>query len=108
MHWNPLAKIKPIQSKPYKEFIASIPCMCCGEKAEPHHENLGMATTGGKCSDLQCVPLCRFDHTDGPFSRHRHTEGWESFYDMHNIDIKAKIIEYTNYFFASGGKLFRQ
>lgn len=107
MHWNPVAKMKPIRSKAYREFIRSIPCMICGGRSTPHHENFGESTMGGKKSDLCCLPICEHHHTLSTTSRHQHPLGWEAFYEKHNIDPKLKVIEYTNYFFAAGGKLNR-
>lgn len=105
MIYNPFAKPQIVKSKEYRQFIRSIPCLISDRKATNHHENFGQGTTGGKCSDLWCLPLSSEWHTDNTYSRHRHPGGWEAFWKDHNINPWLKCIEFINYFFSNGGKL---
>jgi len=60
---------KPIRSEMYLDFIRDKECCLASNfdkrshsKTEPHHVEGG--GTGGKCSDLLTVPLCRECHTE--------------------------------------------
>lgn len=105
MIYNPFAKIIPVRSKRYREFIASVPCLVTGLKAEPHHESIGINGTGIKVSDLQCLPLCRDFHTIDPRSRHRHPGGAIVFWMEHNINPAQEMLRLINYFLSNGGKV---
>jgi hypothetical protein len=105
IEYNPFAKVKPIRTKQYREFITTIPCLACSTpNTDPHHEPLGSSTTGGKPSDLQCLPLCRSCHTIDTFSRHKHPKGWKYFYWAINVDPMLEMIKLINFYLAHGGK----
>lgn len=68
--------VKPIRSKAYLQFVASLPCVCCG--AEPagdaHHViDVGFGGMGTKASDLFTIPMCRGHHTE----LHKNIGEWE-------------------------------
>lgn len=59
-----------LKSKKYRDFVVSLPCICCSVPPEvigidPHHINVkGLGKgTGSKISDIFCIPLCRRCHT---------------------------------------------
>lgn len=105
MTYNPYQKIKPIRSKRYREFIASVPCLVTGQKAEPHHETFYGNGRGVKVSDLWSLPLSREWHTINPMSRHKHPGGARAFWEMINVDPMLECLKLINTFFSLGGKL---
>ena len=54
-------KVKPLRSKKYRLFVASLPCCVCNSRygVVPHHAGTGGMST--KIGDDYCVPLC-FQH----------------------------------------------
>lgn len=58
---------KPIRSKAYLQYVASLPCVVCGcEPASEAHHVIDAGMGGGmgtKASDLFVFPLCRIHHT---------------------------------------------
>lgn len=57
--------------------IRSLPCLCCphGKQTSPtrahHPKGLFPRTMGRRVSDLLCLPLCDWHHTEGPGALHR-------------------------------------
>lgn len=57
--------------------IRGLPCLCCphGRQTSPtrahHPKGLFPRTMGRRISDLLCLPLCDWHHTDGPQALHR-------------------------------------
>lgn len=103
--YNPYQKIKPIRSKRYREYIASVPCLMNGKKADPHHEPFGFNGRSVKVSDLWCLPLSKEWHTINRFSRHKHPGGGKVFWEMVNVDPMLECLKLINRFFSIGGKL---
>ena len=60
--------VKPIRSKPYLQYVASLPCVVCGcEPAGNAHHVIDAGMGGGmgtKASDLFTFPLCRSHHDE--------------------------------------------
>jgi hypothetical protein len=59
--------VKPIRSKPYLNYVGSLPCVVCGcEPAGEAHHVIDSGIGGGmgtKASDIFVFPLCRIHHT---------------------------------------------
>ena len=60
------AKLKPpkYKDKKYLDYIRSLPCPFCQQRAEPHHvrRHCWGAGTGTKPHDFVAVPRCRIHH----------------------------------------------
>lgn len=54
--------MKPWRSSKYRSFIASLPCLICGHKAEAAH--IGPHALSQKAPDDRCVPLCSKHHAE--------------------------------------------
>jgi len=57
---------KSVRSKPYLNYVASLPCVVCQQEpaGDPHHlkgDGFGGTT---KASDLLSMPLCRVHHDE--------------------------------------------
>lgn len=76
--YAPLMLSQPKQvverSEEYKAWIRSLPCIRCQRQpSEAHHQPAeGHSSTGKKCSDYRCVPLCA-EHHEQYHSSGRHT-----------------------------------
>lgn len=69
--------------RPYKAFIASLPCVVCGAwPVEVAH--IGLRGLMQKCSDRETIPLCLKHHAHGQPESH-HTLG-RYFWAHHGID----------------------
>lgn len=66
-------KTKPMRSEPYRRWVASLPCACCGISGFSQCAHANGGGMGTKDSDLRTFPLCctrpgdmgchmRFDH----------------------------------------------
>jgi len=53
-----------MKSKTYLQFVASLPCIHCGDpESQVHHIiGIGMGMMGGKASDIHTMPLCQECH----------------------------------------------
>ncbi len=73
-----LKKNKPWQSKKYREWIKTLPCVATGAPADdPHHiTGTGQSGTGTKPGDNYCIPLTREMHT----LLHCDPKKWEKIY----------------------------
>lgn len=60
-------KQRRFESEEYKDFIRKLPCCVCDgrRKIDPHH----LKSQGAGGSDLTCIPLCRYHHTEVHLSR---------------------------------------
>ena len=67
------------RSEEYKAWIRTLPCIRCNRPtSEAHHQNAaGQSTTGSKCSDYRCVPLCVEHHAE--YHRIGRTTFWGTF-----------------------------
>ena len=77
-------------NRSYLLFIRSLPCLICGDIAEPHHMRRMIPTelkggTGLKPYDTMCIPLCREHHNDIE-------EGYEKFEHDYKIDLRERLI----------------
>lgn len=62
-----------MKSKPYLDYVRTLPCCHTGQPAEPHHIiGVGMGKMGGKASDIHTMPLCRETHV----AVHSDPNGW--------------------------------
>lgn len=67
----------PARSLDWLARIRGLPCLCCGHGRQTtptrahHPKGLFPRTTGKRISDLLCLPLCDWHHTDGPQALHR-------------------------------------
>jgi hypothetical protein len=82
-------KVLPWRSEPYKAWVKTMPCLCCGMPADdPHHEQLpghgGMGTTPG---DDRVVPLCRRHHDE----RQTYKDGGAAFWLKYGKDVEYYI-----------------
>lgn len=60
----------------YMGAVKRLPCVVCGGgPCDAHHVYHGRYS-GRKTSDLDVIPLCKWDHQDGPESIHRDKAGW--------------------------------
>lgn len=74
----------PARNSVWLAHIRNLPCLCCphGRQQHPtrahHPKGLFPRTMGKRVSDLLCLQLCDWHHTDGPGALH-HTgdeRGW--------------------------------
>jgi hypothetical protein len=67
----------PQRNGAWLDRIRSLPCLCCGHGRQQHptraHHPKGLfpRTMGVRISDLLCLPLCDYHHTDAPGALHR-------------------------------------
>ncbi len=59
-----LEKVKPVRSKQYLQWVASLPCSICDNPQTVAHHliGVGQGCMGGKSSDLMTMPLCVKHH----------------------------------------------
>lgn len=71
----------PTRSRPYLDYIRSLPCTVCNRRngIEAHH--VGSAAMAQKCADTETIPLCWAHH------RECHRVGKKAFVTLHNLDI---------------------
>lgn len=72
-------------------FIKMQPCMCCGRKYGTEAAHCGDRAFGQKCSDLETLPLCKDDHTEG---KHSHHKDAKHFWEFWGIDRDAMFKKY--------------
>lgn len=79
--------------------IRRFPCLCCYQGRQttptrPHHpKGLFPRTLGKRVSDLLCLPLCDWHHTDGPNALHR--DGDEArWWRTHGVEPYGSILSY--------------
>ena len=75
--------VKPIRSKAYLNYVASLPCVVCGHEpaGEAHHMiDVGFGGMGTKESDLFTFPLSRKEyillHEDVKLWEEKHGSQW--------------------------------
>ncbi|MDE2019552.1 MAG: hypothetical protein KGJ13_04355 [Patescibacteria group bacterium] len=68
-----------VRSKAYLEFIASFPCLKCGNRDSQCHHATSRKWSSG--SDLKCVPLCAVCHA-GVSSREDFTDAIQAYQAM--------------------------
>ena len=74
----------PARSQAHLALVRSMPCLCCphGAQRSPtrahHPKGLFPRTMGKRITDLLCLPLCDWHHTEGPDALHRTGDelGW--------------------------------
>lgn len=79
-------------SKPYKAWIASLPCVVCGTRKDVEVAHVGARGMSQKCSDFETLPLCVAHHREGPEAHH--VLG-KKFWDHHQLD-RDKLIQEHN------------
>lgn len=81
------------RSEEYKAWIRSLPCIRCQRQpSEAHHQPaVGHSSTGSKCSDFRCVPLCWEHH------QLYHSSGRHTFWG--NADIEDVVVRLNIRFF---------
>ena len=80
------------ETKKYKEFIKSHPCVVCGQyPVDPDHlEAIGM---GGNrkiptLKDFSCIPLCRMHHSE------RHSTTLKDYEKKYKINLWKEAFRY--------------
>jgi hypothetical protein len=82
-----------IRSKKHLGFVASLPCVLCGEKSIAAHIRIGGGGGMGlKPHDSHTVPLCHLHHSK------QHNEGERTFWG----DVQ-KAINLANHIYANTG-----
>jgi len=81
------------RSEDYLDFIRSKPCLICGRKAVPAHQNLKMGGMAKKGHDSCALPLCDECHTTGGKNGEPEHKGQKTFWESHNIDPMREIIK---------------
>jgi hypothetical protein len=74
----------------WKDRVAALGCMVCGQPATLHHPRMGQGK-GQRASDWLVVPLCR-EHHQGAYG----IESPRSFYlhyKLDEVDLLARTIE---------------
>jgi hypothetical protein len=69
--------VKPLRSKAYLEWVATLPCCGCGQPADEAHHIIAAGLGGGmgtKPSDFMTMPVCRICHDE----IHRDSKKWEA------------------------------
>lgn len=69
--------VKPVRSKAYLNYVASLDCCGCGQPATEAHHVISAGLGGGmgtKASDLLSFGLCRICHDE----LHRDVKKWET------------------------------
>ena len=81
----------PTRSAAWLAAIRARPCLCCPHDRQTtptrahHPKGLFPRTMGRRVSDLLCLPLCDWHHTDGPDALHR--DGNEArWWRAHGVD----------------------
>lgn len=80
------------ESPAHLAFIRQQPCCVCGTTVNVQAAHIRMPKVGDKrptgmgekSHDRWTVPLCGWDHTDGPKAQHKMSE--RAFWQMHGID----------------------
>ena len=78
---------KPTDDPDYLAFIRTLPCLICGNPAEPHHS--APKSTDQRGPDRGALPLCRKHHRRG-FATSAHTLG-KRFWRYHGISRMEEI-----------------
>ena len=87
--------MKPARSRKYLDWIRTLPCLCCGAKAEAAHTGShGMAQ---KASDFSAVPLCWWHHREGGCAIHKGVRAFVAFWQL---DL-ALVVETLNRWYES-------
>ena len=68
----------------YKNFVASLGCILCGESADLHHPRFACGM-GMRSSDWLVIPLCKFHHQDGAYGQAIHN-GQQEFEANHGTE----------------------
>lgn len=77
------------EAKAYMAEVAKLPCVICGAwPVEVHHVISGRYSQR-KASDFDTIPLCRWDHTQGPYSIHRNKTAWQNRHGMDTDYLEA-------------------
>jgi hypothetical protein len=87
----------PARSADWLVRVRAKPCLVCafGRQTTPtrahHPKGLFPRTMGRRVSDLLCLPLCDWHHTDGPDALHR--DGNEArWWRAHGVDPYGSIL----------------
>ena len=84
--------LKPIRNKPYLNYVASLPCVVCGQEpaGDAHHAiGVGFGGMGDKASDLFTMPLCRVCHD----ILHAGVKDWEALHGIQWEHVALTIHE---------------
>lgn len=74
----------------YMAFIKTLPCMCCGRKYGTEAAHCGDRPFGQKCSDMETLPLCKDDHTEGKHSIHKDAKHFWEFWGINREEMFKK------------------
>lgn len=77
---------RPREKSPkYLKHVRSLRCVVpwCNQKTEPHH----LTSRGAWGSDMTCIPMCRFHHTE------IETTGPTAFEMRHNVNVWREAFE---------------
>lgn len=92
---RPQPKPQSKRNKPYRMWIASLPCCVSGYKHpselnDPHHVPLdGHGAKGSKTDDTRCIPLRHDLHVEA------HNSGKISFAEKYGLDYELLIAAYN-------------
>lgn len=87
----------PARSSDWLARVRSLPCLACahGRQQSPtrahHPKGLFPRTMGKRVSDLLCLPLCDWHHTQGPDALHR-TGDELAWWRAHGLDPYGIIL----------------
>lgn len=82
----------PPRSPEYRRWIRSFPCAVCGALVRIEAAHTGMHGISQKSSDFQCLPLCVWDHREGPYALHR--IGPEQFEQYYQVSLAGLVAEF--------------
>jgi len=100
--FNEFAKIKTIKSKPYLDFMKTVPPIVDGANPVYHHMQIRGGSTAKKASDIFTVSLPHMLHHG--FNDSIHTIGPDEFERRFFVDLKAHMLRNIEYYIANGGK----
>lgn len=75
----------------YRKFVRTQPCACCGTRAYVEAAHVGVRGLGSKCSDRECLPLCRWHHTEGPECHHHLGRNFFAFWKLDRYQLIEKL-----------------
>lgn len=83
----------------YLAFLRTRPCMICGTRqgVEAAHIRFGLTGMGRKPDDSKALPLCAWDHRNGPHAQHK-TGDEQAWWQEKGIDpLRAAAVYYAEY-----------
>lgn len=67
-------------AKAHMAQVSHLACVCCGSRPVHVHHVISGRFGQRKASDFETIPLCPWDHMDGPESIHRNKAAFERLY----------------------------